>query len=168
MHCCYLKFEKEKKKRIRSYSIRCFWGKLICLIVFSFLLFACSFQASFYVLFLTVLSYALICGSTQDDPTQYSGKANGLRLFCEILSVTFLVFYLFKEIDQAERWVGTKWYWIDYFHPGDKAATVVPQTKENNCTVFFCIKIALNSLRARSLLFVGTRIAFVTSGKNQE
>ena len=62
-----------------------------------------SVQASFYVLFLTVLSYALIHGSTQDDPTQYSGKANGLRLFCEILSIIFLMFYFFEEVNQAER-----------------------------------------------------------------
>lgn len=63
----------------------------------------CSVQASFYVLFLTVLSYALIHGSTQDDPTQYSGKANGLRLFCEILTIIFLMFYFFEEVSQAER-----------------------------------------------------------------
>lgn len=67
-------------------------------------LFSCrSFQASLYVVFLAVLSYALIYGSTQDDPTMYGDKANKLRFFCEILSVVFLVYYLFKEIDQAER-----------------------------------------------------------------
>lgn len=64
-------------------------------------------QASLYVVFLTVLAYALIFGSTQDDPTQYRGNANGLRFICEILSIIFVVFYLLKEIDQAERWVTT-------------------------------------------------------------
>lgn len=63
----------------------------------------CSVHASFYILFLIVLSYALIYGSTQDDPTQYNGKANGLRLVCEIVTMTFLMFYAFKELDQAER-----------------------------------------------------------------
>ena len=63
----------------------------------------CSVQASFYVLFLTVLSYALIYGATQDDPTKYSGEANGLRLFCEILTIIFLMFYFFEEVNQAER-----------------------------------------------------------------
>ncbi|XP_068676223.1 transient receptor potential cation channel subfamily V member 2-like isoform X2 [Montipora foliosa] len=67
------------------------------------------FQASLYLFFLTVLSFALVHGTTQDDPTQYSGKANGLRLFCEILTVMFLMFYLFKEFDQAER------EWRTYF-----------------------------------------------------
>ena len=62
-----------------------------------------SVQSSFYVLFLTVLSYALIHGSTQDDPTQYSGNANGLRLFCEVLTIIFLMFYFFEEVNQAER-----------------------------------------------------------------
>ncbi|XP_015761535.1 PREDICTED: uncharacterized protein LOC107340682 [Acropora digitifera] len=66
-------------------------------------------QAAFYVLFLTVLSFALIHGSTQDDPTQYSGKANGLRLFCEALSIIFLMFYFFEEVNQAER------EWQTYF-----------------------------------------------------
>lgn len=60
-------------------------------------------QASLYVVFLAVLSFALIYGSTQDDPTQYSGKANGLRMICEILSIIFVIVYLFKEIEQAER-----------------------------------------------------------------
>ncbi|XP_068676221.1 transient receptor potential cation channel subfamily A member 1-like [Montipora foliosa] len=66
-------------------------------------------QAAFYVLFLTVLSFALIHGATQDDPTQYSGKANGLRLFCEVLSIIFLMFYFFEEVNQAER------EWHTYF-----------------------------------------------------
>ncbi|KAK2556747.1 Transient receptor potential cation channel subfamily V member 5 [Acropora cervicornis] len=60
-------------------------------------------QASLYVVFLLLLSYALICGSTQDDPMQYRDTANVVRLICEILSIIFLVFYLFKEIDQAVR-----------------------------------------------------------------
>ena len=66
-------------------------------------LFLSSVQGALYILFLTVLSFALIYGSTQDDPTQYSGKANGLRLICEVLSIIFLTFYSFKEVDQAER-----------------------------------------------------------------
>ncbi|XP_015780961.1 PREDICTED: uncharacterized protein LOC107358902 [Acropora digitifera] len=64
-------------------------------------------QAAFYTLFLTVLSYALIYGSTQDDPTKYSGKANGLRLFCEVLTVIFLMFFFFEEVNEAERLVTT-------------------------------------------------------------
>ena len=52
-----------------------------------------------------MLSYALIYGSTREDPTQYSGRADGLRLFCEILTIIFLMFYFFEEVNQAERWV---------------------------------------------------------------
>ena len=52
-----------------------------------------------------MLSYALIHGAAQDDPTQYSGKANGVRLICEILTIVFLVFYLFTEVNEVERWV---------------------------------------------------------------
>ncbi|KAL9951799.1 hypothetical protein ACROYT_G044528 [Oculina patagonica] len=66
-------------------------------------------QASFYIVFLTLLSYALIYGSTVENPTQYSGKADGLRLFCEIFTVIFLMFYFVEEVNQAER------EWSSYF-----------------------------------------------------
>lgn len=66
-------------------------------------------QASFYILFLTLLSYALIYGSTVEDPNQYNGKADGLRLFCEIFTIIFLVFYFFEEVNQTER------EWRTYF-----------------------------------------------------
>lgn len=56
-----------------------------------------------------MLSYALIYGSTQDDPTKYSGKANGLRLFCEVLTVIFLMFFFFEEVNEAERLVTTSY-----------------------------------------------------------
>ena len=65
--------------------------------------FFCSIQASLYVVFLLLLSYALIYGSTQDDPTQYTDTTNVVRLICEILSIIFLTFYLLQEIDQAIR-----------------------------------------------------------------
>jgi len=60
-------------------------------------------QALLYVVFLLLLSYALIYGSTQDDPSQYRDTANVVRLICEILSIIFLTFYLIKEIDKAIR-----------------------------------------------------------------
>ncbi|XP_015761533.1 PREDICTED: transient receptor potential cation channel subfamily V member 5-like [Acropora digitifera] len=66
-------------------------------------------QASLYVVFLLLLSYALIYGSTQDDPMQYRDTANVVRLICEILSIIFLIFYLLKDIDQAVR------EWRTYF-----------------------------------------------------
>ena len=34
---------------------------------------------------------------------QYNGGADKLRLFCEILSIISLWFYIFEEINQAER-----------------------------------------------------------------
>ena len=56
-------------------------------------------------MFLTLLSYALIYASTLEDPTKYSGRADGLRAFCEVITIIFLMFYFFEEINQAERWV---------------------------------------------------------------
>lgn len=56
-------------------------------------------------MFLTLLSYALIYASTLEDPTQYSGRADGLRAFCEVITIIFLMFYFFEEINQAGRWV---------------------------------------------------------------
>lgn len=69
-----------------------------------FLLF-CSFQAGLYVVFLLVLSYGLIYGSTQENPMQYRDTANVVRLICEILSIIFLIFYLVTDIDQAIRYI---------------------------------------------------------------
>ncbi|CAH3129417.1 unnamed protein product [Pocillopora meandrina] len=66
-------------------------------------------QASFYIVFLTLLSYALIYASTLEDPTQYSGRADGLRAFCEVITIIFLMFYFFEEINQAGR------EWKTYF-----------------------------------------------------
>ena len=56
-------------------------------------------------MFLTLLSYALIYASTLEDPTQYSRRADGLRAFCEVITIIFLMFYFVEEINQAERWV---------------------------------------------------------------
>lgn len=56
-------------------------------------------------MFLTLLSYALIYASTLEDPTQYSGRADDLRAFCEVITIIFLMFYFVEEINQAERWV---------------------------------------------------------------
>ena len=75
----------------------------ICLFIILSSSFFCSLQALLYVVFLLLLSYALIYGSTQDDPSQYRDTANVVRLICEILSIIFLTFYLIKEIDKAIR-----------------------------------------------------------------
>ena len=52
-----------------------------------------------------LLSYALIYGSTVEDPNLYNGKVDALRLFCEIFTIVFVMFYFFEEVNQAERWV---------------------------------------------------------------
>jgi hypothetical protein len=69
------------------------------------LMFPSSIIAAFYVLFLTVLSFALLYGSTREDPTHYSGSADRLRAVCEICSVVFLMFHLFEEIVEIARFV---------------------------------------------------------------
>jgi hypothetical protein len=57
------------------------------------------------VLFLAVLSFALIYGSTREDPTQYNGSADKLRAFCEICSIVLLMVQLFDEIGELARFV---------------------------------------------------------------
>ena len=79
--------------------IREYYSELLIFLLF------CSFQAGLYVVFLLVLSYALIYGSTQDDPMQYRDAANVVRLICEILSIIFLIFYLITDINQAIRYI---------------------------------------------------------------
>ncbi|XP_028403823.1 uncharacterized protein LOC114526426 [Dendronephthya gigantea] len=60
-------------------------------------------RAGLYLLFLAVLSFALVYGSTRDDPTQYEGAADTIRAFCEICSIVFLMVDLFVEIREVAR-----------------------------------------------------------------
>ncbi|CAH3135142.1 unnamed protein product [Porites lobata] len=56
-----------------------------------------------YVTFLLLLSFALFYGSTRDDPTQYHGSADHLRMLCEIFVVIFIVGYVADEINEMEK-----------------------------------------------------------------
>jgi len=60
-------------------------------------------QAGFYVIFLLVLSYSLMCGSTRLDPTLYKGTADLLRGVCEILTLVMVILYIWEEINQIRR-----------------------------------------------------------------
>lgn len=60
-----------------------------------------------YVTFLLLLSFALFYGSTRDDPTQYHGSADHLRMVCEIFVVIFIVGYVADEINEMEKYVVT-------------------------------------------------------------
>ena len=51
----------------------------------------------FYLAFLLLLSYALIYGSTRDDPTQYIGGADWLRQACEYAQLSWLLCTLPKK-----------------------------------------------------------------------
>jgi hypothetical protein len=59
-----------------------------------------SAQAILYTVFLALLSYALIYGATREDPRKYDGSADNFRLFCEVLSIVFVMVYLFDEVHQ--------------------------------------------------------------------
>lgn len=63
-----------------------------------------SIKAACYAVFLTLLSFALIYGSTREDPTEYDGSGDKLRGFCEICSVIFLMFHLFDEFGEMVRY----------------------------------------------------------------
>lgn len=60
-------------------------------------------KAAFYLLFFGLLSFALIYGSTRNDPTQYEGSADKFRAICEICSIVFLMAQLFDEIGEMAR-----------------------------------------------------------------
>ena len=62
-----------------------------------------SLQAVCYVFFLTVLSFALIYGSTRSDPTKYINHADRLRAVCEVISILFIMFYIVAEVNQMEK-----------------------------------------------------------------
>ena len=59
-----------------------------------------SLQAGLYVIFLLFLSYSLLYGSTKPDPTQYSGGADLLCGFCEIVTLVMVIFYMCEEMNQ--------------------------------------------------------------------
>ena len=60
-------------------------------------------KAALFLLFLTMLSFALIYGSTREDPTQYNDSADKLRAFCEICSIVLLMFHLVDEFGEIAR-----------------------------------------------------------------
>ena len=55
------------------------------------------------MIFLLLLSYSLMYGSTRLDPTHYEGTADSLRGFCEILTLFMVVFYICEEINQMRK-----------------------------------------------------------------
>ena len=55
------------------------------------------------MLFLFLLSYSLMYGSTRLDPTLYKGAADSLRGFCEILTLLMVVVYACEEINQITK-----------------------------------------------------------------
>ena len=56
-----------------------------------------------YLIFLAVLSYALMFGSTRDDPARYDGPADKFRAACEMGSIIFLIVHLLDEISEMLR-----------------------------------------------------------------
>lgn len=59
-----------------------------------------SFQAAFYFIFVLLLSYSLLYGSTKVDPIQYRGVADLLRGLCEVVTLLAVLFYICEEISQ--------------------------------------------------------------------
>ena len=72
-------------------------------VTFKLIYFFYSVQAGFYVIFLLLLSYSLMHGSTRLDPTLYKGAADSLRGFCELLTLLMIVLYACEEINQITK-----------------------------------------------------------------
>jgi len=62
-----------------------------------------SLQAGFHVIFLLLLSYSLMYGSTRLNPTVYKGAADSLRGICELLTLAMVVVYACEEINQIRK-----------------------------------------------------------------
>ncbi|KXJ18103.1 Transient receptor potential cation channel subfamily V member 4 [Exaiptasia diaphana] len=76
-------------------------------------------QASFYLLFLILMSFALIYGSTRSDPNSYIGSADKLRAFCEIATILMVIFYVIEECFQADnegikKYIKDPYNWFDW------------------------------------------------------
>ena len=62
-----------------------------------------SVLTGLYMMFLLLLSFALLYGSTKNDPTHYHGNGDSLRMFCEIFVVFCIVGYIADEISEIEK-----------------------------------------------------------------
>ncbi|KAJ7321417.1 hypothetical protein OS493_034990, partial [Desmophyllum pertusum] len=62
-----------------------------------------SVLTGLYLMFLLLLSFALLYGSTKEDPTQYHGNADGLRMICEICTVLCILAYAADEFSEMEK-----------------------------------------------------------------
>ncbi|XP_028403084.1 transient receptor potential cation channel subfamily V member 5-like [Dendronephthya gigantea] len=71
------------------------------------------FEAALYALFFTVLSFALIYGSTRDHPTRYEGPADIFRALCEICSIIFLMVQFVQMTFEIAR---EKSRYFDFFN----------------------------------------------------
>ena len=57
------------------------------------------------MLFLLLLSFALVYGATCEDPAEYNGRTDQFRAFCEIVSIILLMLQLLYEISEVIRFV---------------------------------------------------------------
>ena len=55
---------------------------------------------SFYLLFMAFLTTSLVLGAGSRDPSQYDSPLDHFRLFCEIVTLLFILYDLALEIYQ--------------------------------------------------------------------
>ena len=53
---------------------------------------------SFYLLFMAFLTTSLVLGARSGDPSQYDSPLDHFRLFCEIVTLLFVLYDLALEI----------------------------------------------------------------------
>ena len=70
-------------------------------VVISFHLF--RLYALLYLVFLIVLSLALLGAVRSSDPRKYETSKDKLRAFCEVITLVFAAFYMIIEFDQMEK-----------------------------------------------------------------
>ena len=55
---------------------------------------------SLYLLFLTILTTSLVLAARSGDPSQYDRPLDHFRLFCEVVTLIFVLYDLALEIGQ--------------------------------------------------------------------
>jgi len=111
-----------------------------------------TLYALLYLVFLIVLSLALLGAVHSSDPTKYETTKDKVRAFCEMITLVFAAFYMIIELDQMEK-EGCA-YFRDVFNYADLAGllslvAVIPFRYENSNVQWYLATISyvLNCLR---------------------
>lgn len=72
----------------------------IVLVFHMYILFLCRMLFSLYLLFMAFLTTALVLAARDGDPSEYDRSLDWFRLFCEVVTLLWILFDLTLEFYQ--------------------------------------------------------------------